>query len=201
MLLPICPVKRLAPLDAVDQLRDVGDVENSAQIRVQLVVHCAGGMPNHWLRAQRPSLTAYDAAFINRLQPADPLPTSMAHAVDDRTLRSIEDVARAEATPARRRACAVLQARCPTKLGGTGATSAASLAHAAWCSSFLGTFWAAGDACSQLFPPLAEVDLLRHPHVWFAEVRGGYEALRERRAKLPTTRRAIWTRHRLRRRS
>ena len=52
---------RLSPLDAIDQMTDVGDVENSRQIRMALTTHCAAGLPVHWLRCQRPSLTAYRA--------------------------------------------------------------------------------------------------------------------------------------------
>ena len=77
-------VARLSPLDSIDQMTDVGDVENSRQIRMALTTHCAAGLPVHWLRCQRPSLTAYRATQLNTARgPDDQLPTSMAMAVDE----------------------------------------------------------------------------------------------------------------------
>ena len=116
----------------------IGDVENSRQIRMALTTHCAAGLPVHWLRCQRPSLTAYRATQLNAARSQDDqLPTSMAMAVDDRVMHSLMSVAEAEQTPLDRRSAALAQMKLPTKIGGGGATAAEPLAGVCWVSSFL----------------------------------------------------------------
>lgn len=139
LLLGIC-VRGTTPegFTAIDRMADAGDVENSRQIRMALTTHCAAGLPVHWLRCQRPSLTAYRATQLNAARSQDDqLPTSMAMAVDDRIMHSLMSVAEAEQTPLDRRSAALAQMKLPTKIGGGGATAAEPLAGVCWVSSFL----------------------------------------------------------------
>ena len=43
----------LKPLDNIDQLVDVGDVENSAQIKHAMIEYGTTGIPIYWWRGQR----------------------------------------------------------------------------------------------------------------------------------------------------
>ena len=177
-------VARLSPLDAIDQMTDIGDVENSRQIRMALTTHCAAGLPVHMLRCQRPSLTAYRATQLNAARSQDDqLPTSMAMAVDDRVMHSLASVAEAAQTPLARRSAAMAQMKLPTKLGGAGATAAEPLAAACWVSSLL----ACWPRMHRWFPIFSQVDITKHEHTMFVELRTAYAELRAQRMRIQRT--------------
>ena len=166
--------------DHVDQLRDVGDVENSAQIKHAIVTYTTNSMPNYWLRGQR---TTYTTVAPQPLPGEASPPACMTECLDARSARSFESMADAAATPPDRRARAVQQARLPVKLGGAGILNTASTAAAAHTASLL----ACWGRMHEWFPIFAEVDVLHDPSPWLSELRTEYAALRARRGAIAST--------------
>jgi hypothetical protein len=170
----------LAPLDRVDQMVDVGDVENSAQIKHAVVTHTTSGMPNHWLRGQR---TLYTTVAPAQLPGDASPPISMTDYFDRRSAASFELMVDATASPPDRRARAIMQARLPVKLGGAGILNTTSIAAAVHTASLLAC-WGRMHAW---FPIFASVDVLQDPCTWLCELRTEYESLRTRRRAISST--------------
>ena len=172
-------VKSFKPLDRVDAMRDAEGVENSRQVRSHLMKHVANGLPNHWLRSQRYTLTttAPCGADGDAIRDEDGWTVpSMTSFIDGRTSRSFESLADAGHSPPDRRACAIQQARLPEKLGGAGLSNTSATAAAINVASRL-QCWPRMAERSPLF---ASVDPLTHAHPWFAELRSAYADLRAR---------------------
>ena len=104
-------------LDNIDQLVDVGDVENSAQINHAMIEYGTTGIPNYWLRGQR---TTYTTVPPQPLPSDTSPPVSMTEYLDGRSAASFELLVDAAASPPDRRARAIQQARLPIRMGGAG---------------------------------------------------------------------------------
>ena len=165
--------KLLGPLDRVDAMRDSADVENSAQIKNAIINYCAKGIPNHWLRTQRPIHTTI--AGPPRPTDGDNVPSFVA-TFDDRTafsfLRSIDGFI----SPSHLQSLAVAQARLPIALGGGGILDTTNLAPVAYVASRLATW----PRMQQWFPIFADVDILTDDRPWCAEVRTWYADICQR---------------------
>ena len=170
----------LAPLDRVDQMGDVGDVENATQIKYSIITYTTSGMPNHWLRGQRTKYTT----VAPRPLPADTSPpASMTDCFDSRSAASFERLVDAAASPHGRRARAIQQARLPIKLGGAGILNTTGVAAAAHTASLL----ACWGRMHEWFPIFASVDILQDSCEWLSELRTEYASLRLRRGAIAST--------------
>jgi hypothetical protein len=83
-------------LDNIDQLVDVGDVENSAQINHAMIEYGTTGIPNYWLRGQR---TTYTTVPPQPLPSDTSPPVSMTEYLDGRSAVSFEVLVDAAASP------------------------------------------------------------------------------------------------------
>ena len=127
----------LGPLDRVDQLQDAGDIENSAQIKNAIISFSTTGIPNHWLRCQRPTYTRVVTSIANADGTRN---TSMTETFDERSAQCFELLLDAHFSPADRRARAVQQARLQSKIGGHEILNTDAIAEPAHTSSFLACF-------------------------------------------------------------
>ena len=156
-------LKRLQPLDNIEQLQDMEKFENVAQLKKIMYTDCAALQGVYFAQAQRPDLSgpALEAA-LGRLRV------------------SWEALACADASPEPRRELAWLQARLPPNMGGCGHYDAFSQRHACYAASVLKNW----SLLQRISPALRDVDFATTELRSLAAARDAYEGLRAERGRI-----------------
>ena len=156
-------LKRLQPLDSIEQLSDDEQTLNAAQLKKILYTDCAALQGVYWAQAQRPDLSG----------PA--LEATLA-----RLRVSWEALVGADASPEARRELAWAQACSPTNMGGCGLYPVYALRGAAYAASVIKNW----PTLQRISPALRGVDFATTTLPSIAAARDEYVALRAERDRV-----------------
>ena len=154
--------ERLAPLDEIDLMRDEVDETDCTQIRYGYLSRCANQLVSYWQRIQRPSVSE----------------EVMRNVVDPRLRRSLELLARADASDAEQRERFTAESSLPTAMGGVRVGGAERLCKAQYVGGVFKRLPKLAATCSLLFDKsLTEIADLG----MYDEFREAYELLQVQR--------------------